>query len=92
MTGPRQYLTVAEAALFTGKTERTIRRWMSGRLLAIYVRGDGKTVLAVTELTRVEREQRRRTGARERRRDAMLAELNLVSYPPGIGRRVPDES
>ena len=54
----REYVTVAEAALLTHVSERTIRRWMNARLLAIYRRGDGKLALKVTDLTAVEREQR----------------------------------
>ena len=81
MTTDRIYVTVAEAAEKFGKSERTIRRWMSARLLTIYRRGDGILVLDIAEVTRVEQYQRRRTGARKRRRDAMLAQLQSVSYP-----------
>jgi len=75
------YLTVAEAAAEYGKTERTIRRWMTAGLLTIYKRSDGRLVLDPAELGKVERYQRRRIGARERRRDAMLAQLQSMSYP-----------
>lgn len=82
MTRERVYVTVAEAAERMERSERTIRRWMNARLLAVYRRtGDGKLVLDFAELTHVEREQRCRTGARKRRRDAMLAQLQSVSYP-----------
>jgi excisionase family DNA binding protein len=74
------YLTVAEAAKDLGLTERTIRRWMSARLLAVYKRSDGRLVLDAAELGKVERRQRRRIGARERRRDEMLAQLRSMSY------------
>lgn len=82
MSHEKIYMTVAEAAKDTGKTERTIRRWMTAGLLTIYRRGDGRLVLDAAELGKVERYQRRRIGARERRRDAMLAQLRSVSYPP----------
>ncbi len=77
----RVYETVAETAKRLGKTERTIRRWMTAGLLSIYRRGDGRIVLDVAEVNRVERRQRRRIGAREARRDLMLAQLQSVSYP-----------
>jgi len=81
MTTEKQYLTVEEAALWVKRDPRTIRRWMNARLLTIYERGDGRLLLDAAELGRVERRQRRRIGARERRRDAMLAQLKSVSYP-----------
>lgn len=58
MTG-REYVTVAEAATIAHVSERTVRRWMNARLLAIYRRSDGKLALKATEVTAVEREQRR---------------------------------
>jgi len=81
VTTGRIYVTVAEAAQSLDRTDRTIRRWMSARLVAVYRRGDGRIVLDLAELKRLEQRQRRRTGARVRRRDRMLAELHLVSYP-----------
>lgn len=82
MTDQRLYLTVAEAAERMGRSERTIRRWMNARLLAVYRRsGDGNLVLDIAELVRVERAQRRRESARKRRADAMLAKLQSMSYP-----------
>lgn len=81
MSADTVYLTVAEAAKGLDRTERTIRRWMNAQLLTIYKRGDGRLVLDAAELGRVERRQRRRIGARERRRDQMLAQLQSVPYP-----------
>lgn len=82
MTREHVYVTVAEAAERMERSERTIRRWMNARLLTVYRRsGDGLLVLDFAELTHVEREQRCRTSARKRRRDAMLAQLQSVSYP-----------
>ena len=81
MSADTVYLTVAEAAKELDRSERTIRRWMNAQLITVYKRADGLLVLDAAELGRVERRQRRRIGARERRRDEMLAQLHLVSYP-----------
>jgi hypothetical protein len=61
-----EYLTVSESALWLHRSERTIKRWMNARLLAVYRRADGKLVLAVADLARVERAQRRANVARNR--------------------------
>lgn len=60
------YLTVEESARWLHRTPRTIKRWMNARLLAVYRRGDGKLVLELTELARVDRAQRRANVARNR--------------------------
>lgn len=75
------YLTVSEAAEWIGCTDRTIRRWMSGRLLAVYRRADGALVLELAELTRVQRDQKRkRQNPRARvRREYMQAIEDLAS-------------
>lgn len=78
MTEPTTYLTVAEAALWLGKNERTIRRWMTARLLTIYKRADGMLVLNVAELGRVEREQRRRNPVRSAKRAQTFAQVRSV--------------
>jgi hypothetical protein len=79
MNGPTHYLTVAEAALFTGRSERTIRRWMNNQLLAIYRRGDGILVLDVKELARIERQQRNANPtARSKKRAATFALVRPV--------------
>lgn len=80
MTDQPTYLTVAEAALWLDRTERTIRRWMSLRLLAIYKRGDGKLVLELVELTRVDRAQRNRNPVRRRKRDETFAQVAPMTY------------
>lgn len=80
MTGPRQYLTAAEAAIITHKSERTIRRWMSLRLLGIYKRGDGMLVLELGELQAVERAQRNRNPVRKARRDETFAQVRPMTY------------
>ena len=79
MTQPT-YLTVAEAALWLDRSERTIRRWMNLQLLAVYKRGDGKLVLEVTELTKVERSQRRRNPVRKARRAERFAQVESMTY------------
>ena len=78
MTEPTTYLTVAEAALWLNKGERTIRRWMTARLVTIYKRGDGMLVLDITELSRVEREQRHRNPVRHAKRTQMFAQVRSV--------------
>lgn len=80
MKGETTYLTVSEAALWLHRTERTIRRWMNARLLAIYRRGDGKLVLELTELTRVDREQRNRNPVRGRKRAETFAQAASMTY------------
>jgi hypothetical protein len=74
------YLTVADAALWFGKSERTIRRWMGLRLLAVYRRGDGKLVLGLAELTRVEKAQRNANPVRRARRAEMFAQVASMTY------------
>lgn len=91
MTGPTEYLTVTESAAWLKCSERTIRRWMNASLLTIYRRGDGKLVLDILELARVEREQRHRNPVRNARRAERFAQVASMSYPRGIGRKVPDE-
>lgn len=80
MTTDTTYLTVAEAALWLDRTDRTIRRWMNARLLTIYRRGDGKLVLELTELARVDREQRARNPARTRKRAETFAQVASMTY------------
>lgn len=82
MTTPQRYLTVEEAALWLRRSERTIRRWMNAELLAVYKRGDGRLVLELAELTRVERAQRNRNPVRRARRDERLAQVASMTYPP----------
>ncbi len=80
MNEPTTYLTVAEAALWLGKGERTIRRWMTARLVTIYKRGDGMLVLDITELSRVEREQRHRNPVRHAKRAQTFAQVASMTY------------
>jgi hypothetical protein len=54
----KTYVTPDEAAILADRNVRTIRRWMTGRLLATYRRGDGKLVVNRLELLAVERAQR----------------------------------
>ncbi len=81
MKSPDEYVTVAEAAKRMGRSERTIRRWMNARLLAVYRRsGDGLLVLDYAELAQVEREQRHRNPARTRRRAETFAQVASMTY------------
>jgi len=78
------YLTVAEAALWLECSERTVRRWMTGRLLAIYERGDGKLVLELKELTRLHRAQQHRNPVQRQRsnlRAQRFAQVASMTYP-----------
>jgi hypothetical protein len=72
-------VTLAQAAEKTGRSERTIQRWITLRLLGSYRTSTGLRVVMLAEVMRVEREQRRRTGARHARRDRVLAELRSMS-------------
>jgi len=80
VTESTTYLTVAEAALWLGKGERTVRRWMNARLVTVYKRGDGILVLDITELGRVEREQRHRNPVRHAKRTQMFAQVGSMTY------------
>lgn len=72
-------ITIAEAARQTGRSERTIQRWITSRLLTSYRTQDGRRVVMIADVKRVERDQYRRTNARTRRRDEMLKRLRPVS-------------
>ena len=77
---PMRYLTVAEAAMLMQCGERTIRRWMTARLVTIYRRDDGRIVLDRLELPKVERDQRRRNPVRSRKRAEMFAQVAGMTY------------
>lgn len=67
MNSPDEYLTVSEAAKWARRTERTIKRWMTLRLITVYRRNlDGALVVHVKELAQLERSQRRANVARNR--------------------------
>lgn len=72
-------VTLAQAAERTGRSERTIQRWIKLKLLSSWRTDSGKRVVMLAELLQVEREQRQRTAARKRRRDRLLAERRSVS-------------
>lgn len=72
-------VTLAQAAKEVGRTERTVQRWITMRLLTAYRTQDGRRVVMIAEVKRVERDQYRRTNARTRRRDEMLKKLTVVS-------------
>ena len=80
MSDDATYLTVAEAAFWCDKSERTIRRWMGLRLLAVYRRGDGKLVLELAELARVEKAQRNANPVRRARRAETFAQVESMTY------------
>jgi hypothetical protein len=82
MSDETTYLTVADAAAWFDKNERTIRRWMSARLLSIYKRDDGKIVLDLAELNRVERDQRHRNPVRHAKRAQTFAQVAAMTYSP----------
>jgi hypothetical protein len=72
-------VTLAQAAKEVGRSERTIQRWITKRLLTSYRTPDGRRVVMIADVKRVERDQYRRTNARTRRRDEMLKRLREVS-------------
>jgi len=72
-------VTIAKAAEWTGRSERTIQRWITARLLGSWRTTDGKRVVMLDEVIRVERYQRQRIAARKRRCDRMLADRRPVS-------------
>jgi len=76
----KQYLTVAEAAIWAGRSERTVRRWMNFELLTIYRRDDGMIVLDMAELTRAERAARQANPVRRARRAQMFAQVASMTY------------
>lgn len=75
-----RYLTVTEAAQFMQCGERTIRRWMTARLVTIYKRADGRVVLDRLELPKVERDQRRRNPVRSAKRAQTFAQVAAMTY------------
>lgn len=75
------YVTVVEAAAWTRRGERTIRRWMNLGLLEIFKRGDGLLVLRLDEVNRVERAQASRNPVRTQRRDQRFAQVRSMAYP-----------
>lgn len=72
-------VTLTDAAERVGRSERTIQRWIKLKLLSSWKTTDGRKVVMLADVIRVERQQRRRTSARARRRDEMLAKLRSVS-------------
>ena len=67
MTGLPEYLTIKDAAAWAHRGERTIKRWMTARLLATYRRqADGALMVASKELMLVERSMRHRNVAASR--------------------------
>jgi len=81
VTAPKRYLTLDEAAAFTHRRVRTIRRWMNAELLTIYRRSDGKLVLDRFELVKVERAQRNANPVRAARRAETFAQVASMTYP-----------
>lgn len=77
--GERVPVTIAKAAEWTGRSERTIQRWITARLLSSWRTASGQRVVMLDEAMAVERYQRQRIAARKRRRDRMLAERRSVS-------------
>lgn len=72
-------VTIAQAAERIDRSERTIQRWITARLLSSWRTQDGRRVVMLADVIQVEREQRCRTGARARRRDEMLKRLRAVA-------------
>ena len=72
-------VTLAQAAKEVGKSERTIQRWITMRLVTSYRTRDGRRVVMLADVKRVERDLYRRTNARTRRRDEMLKSLRAVA-------------
>jgi len=72
-------VTLAQAAEQTGRSERTVQRWIHLKLLSAYRTADGRRVVMIADVMRVERDQRRRTATRKRRRDEMLSKLRPVA-------------
>lgn len=82
MRPPGVPVTLAQAANRAGRSERTIQRWITLRLLTAYRTRDGRRVVMLADVLRVERAQRQRDGARRRRRDQQLAAVLWTSRPP----------
>jgi hypothetical protein len=72
-------ITLAEAAKQANRSERTIQRWITARLLTSYRTRDGQRVVMIADVKRVERDQRRRNASRIRHRDERLNKLRAVS-------------
>ena len=71
-------MTIAAAAEWTGRSERTIQRWIHLKLLSSWRTADGRRVVMLAELVAVERGQRKREAARRRRAAKMLAERRFM--------------
>lgn len=74
MNTPRTPATIAEVAEMTEIGERTIRRWVTARLLATYRTESGQRVVIVQDVIALERRMRNRPRARPRdlrRRDQL---------------------
>lgn len=82
MTEPilKQYVTPDEAAILMHCTVRTIRRWMTSRLLTIYKRSDGKLMLDRLELPKVQRAQRHANPVRRAKRAETFAQVASMTY------------
>lgn len=75
---PRTPASIVKAAEFTGIGERTIRRWVTARMLATYKTPAGQRVVIIQDVIALERKMRNRPKARPRdlRRRALLDRLD----------------
>jgi hypothetical protein len=76
----KPYVTPAEAAILTKRGERTIRRWMTGRLLTIYKTSSGRVVLDRLEVARVAKQQCSRNPVRHAVRAQRFAQVAAMTY------------
>lgn len=63
-----EYVNLEDAALLTHRNVRTVKRWMTARLLAVYRdNSSGKLLVKVDDLMLVDRAQRHANAALNRR-------------------------
>lgn len=81
MSTPRTPASIADTAKLTQIGERTIRRWITARLLSSYRTSDGVRVVIVQEVIALERTMRNRSKARPRSvaRRARLDKLDMAA-------------
>lgn len=85
MNIPRTPASIADTAKLTGVGERTIRRWITARLLTSYRSPAGGRVVIVQDVIALERTMRNRSKARPRAvaRRARLDKLDIAAESLG---------
>lgn len=98
MNAPRTPASIADAAKLTDIGERTIRRWITARLLATYRTPGGSRVVIVQDVIALERTMRNRSKARPRdvRRRVQLDKVanraESLALNPVPAQELPDPS